>query len=82
MKFSQKDMMHEYLLNACFAWSPYLVHSYTKSILLYLFTQSVGYGCSKRCLYIEDLIMCFPSSSKKESLRFKDVLCHVMFKVL
>ena len=45
---SLKGMMHCFQLNVlrrvCFAWLSYLVHSFINTLLLHVFTPSVGGG--------------------------------------
>ena len=50
VKFLPKGMLHDLKVKCplqmhVFAWLTYLLHSCTNTILLHLFTQSVGYGC-------------------------------------
>ena len=65
LKFLKEGMMHSFQLNvllkACFAWLSYLVHSCTNTILLHLFTPSVGGGGEKAFSRSDELGLLFLS---------------------
>ena len=69
VKFLPKGMLHDFKVKCPlqihdFAWSSYLVHSFTNTLLIHLFTKSVGYGCLKDVSNVKGLICVFQAQER------------------
>ena len=86
VKFLPKGMLHDFKVKCplqihIFAWLSYLVHSCTNTILIHLFTQSVGYGCLKDVSKVKGLI-CVSQTQERDPSDSRISYVLFMFKLM
>ena len=86
VKFLPKGFLHDFKVKCplqmhVFAWLTYLLHSCTNTILLHLFTQSVGYGCLKDVSKVKGLI-CVSQTQERDPSDSRISYVLFMFKLM